>query len=69
MVNPANEFNIGVTRLGCKMTEVLRKLDDRGVDLCAPFFEGRLSSLFECELMITSLKAGQQIRSDTGQPV
>ena len=33
MIDPANEFDIGVTKLGRKTMEVFRKLDDRGVDL------------------------------------
>ena len=65
MVNPANEFNVGVTRLGCETAEVLCKLDDRGVDLRAPFFEGRLSGLFGCELTITSLQTVDKVRPRT----
>ena len=65
MIDPANEFDIGVTRLGCKTTEVLCKLDDRGVNLCAPFFEGRLSGLFGCELTITSLQTVDKVRPRT----
>ena len=61
MVNPTNEFDVGVTRLGCKTTEILCKLDDRGVNLRAPFFEGRLSSLFGCKLTITSLQTVDEV--------
>ena len=65
MIDPANEFDIGITRLGRKTTEILRKLDDRGVDLRAPFFEGRLSGLFGCKLTITSLQTVDKVRPGT----
>ena len=65
MVDPANEFDIGVARLGCKTTEILCKLDNRGVNLRTPFFEGRLSGLFGCKLTITSLQTVDKVRPRT----